>query len=146
MAFVNEYIPAEDYKKYDFEMLNNRPKEMSGTSPSDFWTIDRDDGIWLRKFYTESDHTAERGGFTGVSVWDYFWKDVLMLVKVKGIETGGGIGKHCWSRKKLLSIDIPIDLEDKRALILKDLEAAFTAYKDGGVLSEATSFSFVLEV
>lgn len=30
MAFVNEYISAEDFKKYNFELLNKRPKETSG--------------------------------------------------------------------------------------------------------------------
>lgn len=146
MAFVNEYIPADDFKKYDFEALNNRKKEMSGTEPSGFWTIDRDLDIWLREFYTEMDHTEFNGGFTGIAVWDFFWKGNLMLVKVKAVAGGGGIKQHCWARKKILSINIPAALEWQRTQVLKDLEAAFTAYKDGGVLSEATSFSFTLEV
>ena len=90
MAFVNEYIPEEDFKKYDFEKLNVRPKEMSGTAPDSDWTIDREADIWLREFYIESDHTAPQGGFTGVSVWDFYWKGHLMLVKLLSIETGGG--------------------------------------------------------
>lgn len=146
MAFVNEYISAEDFKKFDFENLNRRPKETSGTEPSDFWTINRMDDIWLRCFYVESDHTAEKGGFTGVSVWDYYWKGTLMLVKMLGLEAGGRLGEHCWGRKKLLTINIPSELEVSRKLIISDLESSFTAYKDGGVLSGATSFSFVLEV
>ena len=146
MAFVNEYIPAEDFKKYNFETLNNRKKETSGTAPSDSWTIDRDADIWLREFYTEMDHTAPLGGYTGISVWDYSWKGTLLLVKIKDIETGGGIGKHCWARRKLLAINIPVELKSQRLQILKDLETAFTAYKDGGVLSEATSFSFTLDI
>jgi hypothetical protein len=119
---------------------------MSGTAPSDAWTIDREADIWLRKFYTESDHTAPQGGFTGVSVWDFYWKGHLMLVKLLSIETGGGLRQHCWSTKKLLSINIPLEIGDKRAQILRDLEAALTAYKDGGVFAEATSFSFTLEI
>jgi hypothetical protein len=146
MAFINEYIPAADLKKYDFEVLNNRQKEMSGTTPSDSWTIDRDADIWLRKFYTEFDHTAADGGFTGISVWDFFWRGTLMLVKMKTLETGGGIGKHCWARRKLLNINLPTNLENQRAQIIQDLEKTFIAYKDGGVLSEATSFAFALEI
>ena len=146
MAFVNEYIPSDDFKRHDFEMLNRRPKETSGTTPSDFWTINREDDIWLRCFYAESDHTAAQGGFTGVSVWDYYWKGSLMRVKVLSLEAGGRLGEHCWGRKKLLAINIPSNLEVSRKLIVADLETAFTAYKDGGVLSGSTSFSFVLEV
>jgi hypothetical protein len=146
MAFINEYIPQKDIVKYDFERLNRRTKETSGTEPSDFWTIDRSADIWLRCFYTESDHTAEQGGFTGISFWDYYWKGALMLVKVLGIEAGGRLGEHCWGRKRLLAIDIPFELEIDREAILKDLEASFIGYKDGGVLSGSTSYSFVLEV
>ena len=146
MAFVNEYISTEDYEKYDFEKLNKRPKETSGTVPADHWTIDRDNNIWLRTFYVEMDHTEPQGGYTGISVWDFYWKGYLMLVKLKYIETGGGVGKHCWTTMKLLSIDIPVILENMRSQIIKDLEDALTAYKDGGVLSSSTSFSFSLVI
>jgi hypothetical protein len=143
MAFVNEYIPADDFKKYGFEQLNRRTSR--GSTPADDWTIDRDADIWLREFYVETDHTAVRGGFTGVSAWDFYWKGHLMMVKLKNLETGGGVRQHCWARKKLLSIDIPAKIECMRTLIVKDLEAALTAFKDGGVVSSATSFSFTLE-
>jgi len=146
MAFVNEYIPSEDYKKHNFDALNKRPKETSDTTPADFWTIDREADIWLREFYTENDHTAADGGFTGLAFWDFYWNGSLMLAKTLTLEVGGGVGKPCWGRKKLLAIDIPPHLKDKRKLILKALEAAFTAYKDGGVLSRSTSFTFNLEV
>jgi hypothetical protein len=145
MAFVNEYIPEEDLKKYNFAELNKRPRK-GGSSAARDWTINREADIWLHEFYTEFDHTAPDGGYTGISVWNYYWKGTLMLVEVKGLEAGGGRGKHCWSRKKLLSINIPPELESQCSQILKDLEAAFTAYKDGGVFSSSTSFSFTLEV
>jgi hypothetical protein len=146
MTFVNEYIPETDYKKYDFDGLNKRPKEHSGTTPTDFWAIDREADIWLRKFYTEMDHTALRGGYTGISVWDFYWKGHLMLIKIKAIAGGGGVGLPSWSRKKLLNINLPTTLEDRREGILKDLESAFAAYKDGGVLSSSSSYFFMLEV
>ena len=144
MTFVNEYIPEEDLKKYNFAELNKRPRKGMDTSRD--WTIDREADIWLRKFYTESDHTAPDGGFTGVSAWDYYWKGALMMVEVKDLETGGGRGKHCWSRKKIQSINILPNLEIQRPQIIKDLEDGFTAYKDGGVFSSSTSFTFTLEV
>ena len=146
MAFVNEYIPVADSEKYDFKGLDARAKGTSGTTPSDYWTIDRERDIWLRKFFTEMDHTAPMGGFTGISVWDFYWKGDLILVRLLSIETGGGVGQHCWSKKKLVKIDIPSAIEDFRGEILTDLKEALTAHKDGGVLSQATSYSFFLEI
>ncbi|TAL44894.1 MAG: hypothetical protein EPN89_13155 [Methylovulum sp.] len=145
MAFINEYIPEEDLEKYNFAELNKRRKKDGGTS--DDWTIDREADIWLRHFYTESDHTEPDGGYTGVTAWDFYWKGALMFLEVKslGLE-GGGIGQHCGMRKKLISINIPPNLENQRLQILKDLEAAFTAHKDAGVLSQSSSFSFSLVI
>lgn len=144
MGFVNEYISKEDFKKYDFERLNMRPRGGMDTSTS--WTINREEDIWLRKFYTESDHTAPTGGFTGISAWDFYWKGTLLLVKVKTLSLiGGGVGQPCHLRRKLLSLDIPTALENERAQVIKDLESAFTAYKDGGVLSQSSDFFFSLE-
>lgn len=144
MAFVNEYIPAEDFKKYDFEGLNRRPNR--GSTPNDFWVIDREASIWLRKFYTEMDHTAVRGGYTGVSAWDFYWKGNLMWVEVNDGEGGGGYGKPRWQKKKLLRIDIPESVEAQRNQILADLVAAFTAYKGAGVFATDSEFSFTLEM
>lgn len=146
MAFVNEYIPEADLKKYDFDMLDKRPKETSGTTPSNSWTIDRDADIWLRKFYAEMDRTAPLGGYTGISVWDFYWKGSLMLDKITAVAGGGGVGLPSWSRKKLLNINLPSTLEDRRGEILKDLELAFVAYKDGGVLSSSSSYLSTLEI
>lgn len=148
MAFVNEYIPAEDFKKYDFEGLNRRPKERSGSTPNNFWVIDREADIWLREFYAEMDHTAVRGGYTGVSVWDYFWKGHLILVEIEDVDGGGGYGKPRWHTAKLLAIHIPEFLAAQREQIIGDLIAAFTAYRVAGVLATNNdpSFTFTLEM
>lgn len=88
MAFVNEYIPKEDWEKYNFDELNKRPRKAGGASRD--WTIDREADIWIRHFYTESDHTEPDGGFTGVKAWDFYWKGTLMLIELKDLESGGG--------------------------------------------------------
>ena len=70
-----------------------------------------------------------------------------MLVKVKSLGlVGCGIGEPCAMRKKLVSINIPATLENQRSRITKDLEAAFIAHKDAGVLSQSARFSFTLEI
>jgi len=144
MTFVNEYIPEEDLKKYNFAELNKRIKKGGFTARD--WTIDRVADIWLRQFYVESDHTAPDGGFTGVSAWDYYWKGTLMMVEIKSLESVGGVGKPRWSRKKLLSINIPPGLENQRTQILQDLKSAFIAHKDVGVFSKSSSYSLTFEI
>lgn len=67
--------------------------------PNRFWVIDRDKGVWLRKFYDVADHTEPDGGITGETVWDGYWKGHLMTVEVMMLEAGGKTGGHRWSRK-----------------------------------------------
>lgn len=140
MAFINEYIPKEDVDKL------NKMFEYRGIAAARSWTIDREKDIWLRKHYTESDHTQPDGGYTGVSFWDYYWKGSLMIVKIKKLESGGGRGQDCWSRKKLLEISLPSELEDKRGSVLESLELALSTYKEGGVLSTSTSYKLTFEL
>lgn len=147
MAFVNEYIPKEDWEKYNFAELNKRPRKAGGASRD--WTIDREADIWIRHFYTESDHTEPDGGFTGVKAWDFYWKGNLMLIELKSIDSGGGYGKPRWSKKRLLSINIPPELESQRQQIIQDFEQAFTERGgEAGILGGAPdcpSFTFILE-
>lgn len=146
MTFVNEYIQKDDFEKYNFAELNRRLKKGGGTRND--WTIDRQADIWLRKFYTESNHTEPDGGYTGVSAWDYYWKGSLMFVEIEDVASGGGYGKPRWSRKKLLSINIPVALEPERTRIIANLVDAFTTYRGAGVLGDddSPSYSFTLDV
>lgn len=147
MAFVNEYISEDEFQLYGIEQLNQRPKEHSGSTPADTWTIDRDSDIWLRKFYSEMDHTQPDGGYTGVTVWDFYWKGCLMLVKLKEVASGGGYGKPRWARSRLLGINIPAGNNEKRDQIIADLENALSAYRGAGVLAvnDGLDYSFILE-
>lgn len=147
MTFVNEYISEADLKKYNFAELYKRPRKGMDTATD--WTINREANIWLRKFYTESDHTAPDGGFTGVSGWDFYWKGTLLTLEILDVGGGGGYGKHRWTRKRLLNLSIPPDLENQRVQIIKDLKEAFTVYRGVGVSSfpyDSPSYSFELEI
>lgn len=146
MTFINEYIPKEDLEKYNFDKLNKSPTKGGGTRKD--WTIDREADIWLRKLYTQSDHTELDGGYSGVTGWDFYWKGYLMMIEVKTLASGGGYGKPRWKHVKLLSINIPLKLEDQRSQILKDLEAAFTVYGAAGILAapDYPSYTFTLEI
>jgi len=88
MTFINEYIPKEDLEKYNFAELNKRPKKGGGASRD--WTIDREADIWLRHFYTQSDHTELDGGYTGITGWDFYWKGTLLLLELQELDAGGG--------------------------------------------------------
>ncbi|WP_200958258.1 hypothetical protein [Massilia sp. Root335] len=46
MAFINEFIPEADIKKYGIEEINK--KYIVGGTKSGQWTIDRDRDIYLR--------------------------------------------------------------------------------------------------
>ncbi len=145
MGFINEYIPEEDFKRYDFESLNKRSRK-GGTTPASFWTIDREADIWLREFYTEYDHTAQDGNFTGVSAWDFYWKGALITLELELLDViSSGPGTHCTVKRKLISINVPAELSGQYDLILKDLEAALVAYADAGVLSSSSGFTLIFE-
>ena len=147
MTFINEYIPKEDLEKYNFAELNKRKKK--GGETSDDWTIDREANVWLRHFYTEYDHTELDGGYTGVTGWDFYWKGTLIFLELKALSFEGERGTPCHQCQKLLSINIPSELESHSDQIIKDFIDAFTAYGGAGMLSDVgyyTSYAFTLEL
>jgi len=145
MSFINESIPPEDFKKYNFENLNKRPCQ--GLEPAFDWTIDRHEKIWLRNSCVQANHTELHGGYTGIIFWDFFWKSAVFFVKTKTLDAKGlGVNEDFWTRYKLLDINIPMTLEKHRNQILKDLQKALEAHAAGGVYSRAASSSVALEL
>lgn len=147
MAFLNEYISGEDFERYNLASLNTaRPRSGSAEpSPATAWTIDRDANTWLRQFCADAKLKASTGATTAVSVWDFYWRGALTQVKLQVLEAGGDAGQHCWSRSRLVEIEMPAEMVALQWQIKRDLRAALNAYKDGGVLSKASSFSCELE-
>ncbi len=138
MAFVNEKISDEDFEKYNFEKINNRWN--GGGNPAYDWTVDKDNEVWLRHFYTRQDHTLPDGGFRGEDIWDFYWKGLLMSVDTKKTNVkGAGHNEHFSYTLNIVSINIPEEFEHNQTDILKSLYEAFIIYSAGVIFSEAAS-------
>ncbi|MBU3055523.1 hypothetical protein [Pseudomonas indica] len=124
MAFVNEYIPADDIKKYDVEKIN-RSFLKSNYKPS--WTADRERDVYLR--YMRSG----REEFSNQSDFILYWKGILIRLRME--VSGGGRGGNGWTHYKMLNIDFPEALSERREEVISDLKDALAAYKDFGVHS-----------
>lgn len=73
MAFVNEYIPVDDVKKYGIEEIDRR---FLKTTYQPDWTVDRERNIYLRQvasrreeFASQKDYTFYWGGRWSLFVW-----------------------------------------------------------------------------
>ncbi len=138
MAFINEYIPEADVKKYGIEEIDKR-FIVGGTRARD-WTIDREREIYLRNVANGREEIRYQ------STWTLYWKGELITLVLHLLGGAGKRGEPGWSHWKLHHIYIPSYLEDCRDEILADLKDALTAYKDGGVFSSNTTYSVTLDV
>ena len=77
MAFINEKISKEDWEKYNIDQINMRWN--GAGNPESHWVIDSEREIWLRKFYEDRDRD-NNGAWDGKTVWDFYWKGILMSV------------------------------------------------------------------
>jgi hypothetical protein len=119
MAFINEYIPAEDKKKYNITEDSNF--YLAGISS---WTVDREREMFLMHRAGGGPESAE-----GELHWAFFWRGHLLSIHIKSLENGGDIpGGHGWTKKKVLGIT-GIDLTpETKAEILADLKLAFEGH------------------
>jgi hypothetical protein len=138
MAFVNEYIPAEDFDKYGLAEIDS--KFLATGVKSRTWTIDRDREIYLRHV------AAGRDELSGVSTWNLYWKGNLLWFKQQGLAHRGSPGTPCWAHIKVSKFDIPEPLRIHRDEIYQDLRDAFMAYRDGGVFATSTEYSMQLDI
>jgi hypothetical protein len=137
MAFVNEYISEEDWKKYDIDGANK--KFPWGVSFRD-WTIDRNRDVYLRQV------GSGREEFYYQSTWTLYWHGNLLRVELETISATGSRGGPCSAHERIRSIHIPLHLQEKRDQIMTDLYDALVAHKDGGVLATATTYTLTLDV
>ena len=138
MAFINEYISAEDIKKYDLENINK--KFVVGNVPICDWVINRERDIYLRVV------ARSREEFSHESTWVFYWHGVVIVVELENLSTNGVAGGERSGHKRIRKIDLPSNFKDRRSDILADLKEALIAYKDGGVFATATSYTLDLEI
>jgi hypothetical protein len=136
MPFINEYISAEDIKKYDIEALDKRFHK-GHYKPS--WTVDHERDMYLRYM------TKEHEEFSHHITYCFYWKGVVIEVLIELSEAGGARNGPQWSRKKLLRWNLPANLVAQETEIKADLKEAFIAYKDFGILSTSTTYTVTFD-
>ena len=136
MTFINEYISAEDKKRYNIDNINEK---YIAAGVSSQWTIDRDRNIYLREVSAGIGHSGKN------RIWNFFWNGTLIEIKIEILSSGGERGALCWAHKKIHDFQLPHTLESNREEILSDLKEALTAYKDGGVFATAATYNLTLD-
>ena len=139
MPFVNEYISAEDVKKYQLREIDKH-HVVGGTNARD-WTIDRERGIYLRNV------SNGREEYSFETLWTFYWRQcayTLMLHSAGFSGKPGGPGRMRWGFVRVNGRDVPEGIPEPRVEFLRDLEAALLTYKDGGVFAQCTEFSVEL--
>jgi hypothetical protein len=162
MAFVNEYIPKEDFEKYGIHEIDRQAPARSNNRRD--WTIDRERDIYLRQVSTGSFDDEE----THISWWTFYWKGTLLWFRREPLGTSvmGADGmRHASSRiyflnvpeapetprQEIISImrsqksELPESLEAQRPEIYQDLRDAFNIYGGGGVYYANTDYVHDLE-
>jgi hypothetical protein len=84
-------------------------------------------------------------GPTGRSIWHLYWGGEFTVVELQTLKTEGDPGGSRHGYKKIVQIDIPVSIENKREAIMRDLFDALVAYKDGGVFATAQEYELTLE-
>jgi hypothetical protein len=148
MAFITEYIPAEDIEKYGIKEVC---KFFMVGCYEPHWTIDRDSNIYLRYLKNgREDDVAEHEFY-------FNWQGHPLFVRLH-FEGGGGADTPRWRRFSNLRIGnpeihyalqgvlLPEELAPSKVKIITDLKEILSAYKafveipDGSYSS--TTFDF----
>ncbi|MDR0467384.1 MAG: hypothetical protein LBG67_00870 [Campylobacteraceae bacterium] len=121
MAYVNEKISDEDYEKYNLAEIDKR---LRISNPSSAWTIDREREIWLRLYRQTTDR--DNFGEEIYTIWDFYRKGYLISVKTEGIKWVHDKERNeVYQYLKILSLEIPKEIENEKEQILKELKKAF---------------------
>jgi hypothetical protein len=147
MAFVNEFISAEDVEKYGLKTIDQK-FIVGGTNARD-WTIDREREIYLRNVAIGGGAEPE---IRNQTKWTFYWRGTPLTLRLDLLDAGGEPGEPGWSHWKLVwvngSYGLPENLKSCKVQILEDLRAALVACQGlGGVYSAGYSdYSVTLDI
>lgn len=128
MAFVNEYISAENIKKYGLEEIDRNFLKVT-FQPG--WTIDKERDVYLRFVASGREEFATHKDCL------LYWKGVLLTARLsQQIETTPS-GKRI-RRYKLLQLELPQAVAAERTEIISTLKEGLVAYQGDGVCSSLT--------
>jgi hypothetical protein len=124
MAFVNEYVSAEEAKKYDLDGINKR----FGKDPEIRyqWTIDRTKDVflmWMKRGREE---------FAGRQMFALWWKGEVLPVYTES-EGSGRLDEKTTTIWHSAGIELPTELAWQREEIIQVLKEALTEYKVSGI-------------
>jgi hypothetical protein len=122
MAFVNEYVSAEDANKYDLNGINRRFGK--DTQIRFEWTIDRERDVFLRWIASGREEFASR-------VTMVLWYQGITIPVHLEVSGTGDYSKPTTTIWHLSGIELPPALEAKRDEVLQSLREALTTYKVG---------------
>ena len=124
MAFINEYISEEDFKKYDIKGIC---EQFDISFYRLAWTVDREKAIFL--IFLADKSCAD--GYFGSKLL-FYWKGSPIRVDLMKAGAGGSYKEKSFCRWALQKIELPEALEEQMA-IMAELKNALTAYKAGGI-------------
>ncbi|MEI8326925.1 MAG: hypothetical protein WCH44_16480 [Betaproteobacteria bacterium] len=136
MAFVNEFITPEDFKKYDIEGVF---KKIEGPvfiyAPPYGWTIDRARNIFL--LYITVGH-EERSNRLTFALW---WDGAVIVTEVEmldGSHSDRYSGHAIWGLAKL---NVPKNFLIEREEVVRTLKDAMTCYGYIGPFRQLKSYT-----
>jgi hypothetical protein len=141
MSFVNEYISAEDFEKYQLREIDQN--HVVGGVNARQWTVDRWSDSYLRRL------TRGREEWAHVSDWTFRWSGADYTLHFHLVGASGRPwepGSIKWALIRVNGQDAPSRLPEPQPEFLRDLKSALTVYKDGGIYAQSTDFTVELVV
>ena len=122
MAFINEYIPPSDIKKYNIAYINEKLHCIN-----DCWTIDRERDIYLRLIRNGREDEAPRMEFS------LYWRGTLL--EFGRMEQRGVFKGPCWGHYSQFRLSLPASLEERRSEVVANIKEALIVHKEAGIYS-----------
>ncbi|MDR2639020.1 MAG: hypothetical protein LBC09_04210, partial [Helicobacteraceae bacterium] len=122
MGYVNEWISAEDWEKYDFNAINKRRAIRGGADR--YWAIDRDREIWVKLYLVSRDIDYDTEIRT---YWDFYWKGGLVPIETKALKRSRSEDGVLYGYIKILELEIPENILRHKSEILQEFKAAIEA-------------------